>query len=210
MAAERTDREFTMPSLPAVGRRSLPEVWISVWQGWLGFAEPWLGVVCYRRTWLGEGGSPQGGPAPFVSLIDVGPAPVALEHHLAGIAAEDDLEVAAADGGGVPPANGAGSGLIHERGGQGIDLDLEAAAFLRHLLNLYVTQGLWKTLRMGLLGRVLDVKEAYIQISQSLRCFDSGVIKSFQQGEDVADSSQVHAVLARERLDGLELQNIPA
>ena len=63
---------------------------------------------------------------------------------------------------------------------------------------------------MGLLGRVLDVKQAYIQISQSLRCFDSGVLKSFQQGEDVADSSQVHAVLARERLDGLELQNIPA
>ena len=38
-------------------------------------------------------------------------------------------------------------------GGQGIDLDLEAAAFLRHLLNLCLTQGLWKTLRMGLLGR---------------------------------------------------------
>src|SRR5258708_22386722 len=98
-------------------------------------------------------GVPHKGGIPLCALVDVGPAPVALEDHLAGVAAEDDLEVAAADGGSVPPANGAGSGLIHERGGQGIDLDLKAAAFLRHLLNLYVTPGLWKTLRMGLLGR---------------------------------------------------------
>src|ERR1700745_3145076 len=55
-----------------------------------------------------------------------------------------------------------------------------------------------------------DVQKAYIQVSQSLRWFDSGVLKSFQQGEDVADSGQVHAVLARERLDGLELHDVAA
>src|SRR5450759_5468574 len=62
--------------------------------------------------------------APVARSVDVGPAPVALEHDLASFAAEDDLEVAPPDRRRVTPAHGAGCCLHLERRRQGFDLDL--------------------------------------------------------------------------------------
>src|SRR5215467_15569868 len=69
--------------------------------------------------------------------VDVRPAPIALEDDLARVAPENDLQLAAADGGGVPAADRARGGLVHVRGGQRIDFDLETAAFLRHILSTF-------------------------------------------------------------------------
>src|SRR5450759_2645373 len=56
--------------------------------------------------------------------VDVGPAPVALEHDLAPIAAENDLEMAPPDRRRVAPAHGAGCCFHLKRSRQGFDLDL--------------------------------------------------------------------------------------
>jgi len=53
-------------------------------------------------------------------LIDVGPAPVALEDHLARLASKYDLELPPTDGGGIPTAYGTGSRLVLEGPRQGI------------------------------------------------------------------------------------------
>src|SRR5581483_1010226 len=72
--------------------------------------------------------------------VDIRPASIPLEDDLAGVAAEDDLKLPAADGRGVTRAHRARGHLVHVRGRQGIDLDFQTAAFLRHLLDLWLTQ----------------------------------------------------------------------
>jgi hypothetical protein len=53
-------------------------------------------------------------------LIDIRPAPVALEDYLARIASEHDLELTSPDRGGVAAAHRAGCHLVHEWTRQGI------------------------------------------------------------------------------------------
>jgi len=56
--------------------------------------------------------------------VDVGPAAVSLEDHLAAFTAKDDLEVTPPDGPGITTAYRARRHLILERKRQGLDLDL--------------------------------------------------------------------------------------
>src|ERR1700737_2575221 len=53
-------------------------------------------------------------------LIDIGPAPVALEDNLAPVTAEHDLELPPPDRRGIAAAHGTGCGLVHEGPRQGI------------------------------------------------------------------------------------------
>jgi hypothetical protein len=53
-------------------------------------------------------------------LIDIGPASVALEDHLASIAPEHDLKLTSPDRGGIAAAHRAGCRLVHEWPRQGI------------------------------------------------------------------------------------------
>jgi len=61
---------------------------------------------------------------PPEGLVDVRPAPVALEDDLASIAAEHDLEVAPPDRSRVAPTHRAGCCFHLKRSRQGFDLDL--------------------------------------------------------------------------------------
>src|SRR2546429_8970 len=72
------------------------------------------------------------------------------------------------------------------------------------------SRGCGKPCALGCRGDSSDVKQAYIKSPQSLRWFDSGYLQPFEQSEDVADPGQIDAVLARQRLDGLELHDIAA
>src|SRR5581483_388640 len=72
----------------------------------------------------GCGGRARAGPEVRRS-IDIWPASIPLEDDLAGVAAEDDLKLPAADGRGVPPAHRARRHLVHVGGRQGIDLDFQ-------------------------------------------------------------------------------------
>jgi hypothetical protein len=56
-------------------------------------------------------------------LVNVGPAPVALEDHLARLAAKYDLELPPPDRGRIPPAHWTGRRLVHEWPRQGIHFD---------------------------------------------------------------------------------------
>src|SRR5207302_5164703 len=56
---------------------------------------------------------------PLVS-VDVGPAPVALEDHLAPVTAEHDLELPPPDRRGIAAAHGTRRGLVHEGPRQGV------------------------------------------------------------------------------------------
>src|SRR5258706_15586010 len=53
-------------------------------------------------------------------LVDVGPAPVELEDHLARLASKHDLELPPTDGGGVPTAYRTRRRLILERTRKGV------------------------------------------------------------------------------------------
>src|SRR4029077_4764826 len=67
-------------------------------------------------------------------LVDIGPAPVALEDHLARLASEHDLELPPTDGGGVPTAYRTRCRLVHEGTRKGVHFYLYPPSFLGHLL----------------------------------------------------------------------------
>ncbi|MGH9553271.1 MAG: hypothetical protein ACRD3W_28075 [Terriglobales bacterium] len=56
--------------------------------------------------------------------VDIRPAAVSLEDHLAAFAAKDDLEVAPPDRRGITATYGTGRHLVLERRRQRLDLDL--------------------------------------------------------------------------------------
>jgi hypothetical protein len=57
-------------------------------------------------------------------LVDIRPAPVALEDHLARLASKHDLELPPTDGGGVPAAYRTRCRLVHEWTRKGVHFDL--------------------------------------------------------------------------------------